>query len=67
VSTATGNYTLAELPAGTYEIAVTVPGFKKFVRQGLTIQVAQAVRIDIALEVGNATESVTVYRRGSSA
>jgi len=60
VSTATGNYTLAELPAGTYEIAVTVPGFKKFVRQGLTIQVAQAVRIDIALEVGNATESVTV-------
>src|SRR5215470_14407034 len=60
VSTATGNYTLAELPAGTYEIAVTVPGFKKFVRQGLTIQVAQAVRIDIALEVGNGTESVTV-------
>jgi hypothetical protein len=60
VSTATGNYTLPELPAGTYEVTVTVPGFKKFIRQGLTIQVAQTVRIDISLEVGNATESVTV-------
>src|ERR1700674_1858586 len=60
VSTATGNYTLAELPAGNYEITATAPGFKKFIRQGLTIQVAQTLRIDIALEVGNATESVTV-------
>jgi hypothetical protein len=59
-SSTTGNYTLSELPAGIYEIAVTVPGFKKSVRQGLTVQVAQTLRIDIALEVGAATESVTV-------
>jgi hypothetical protein len=59
-STATGNYTLAQLPAGTYELTVTVPGFKKFVRQGLGVQVAQVMRIDIALEVGSASESVTV-------
>jgi hypothetical protein len=59
-STATGNYTLAQLPAGDYEIDVAVPGFKKSVRQGLTLQVAQTLRIDIVLEVGNATESVTV-------
>ncbi|MBV8892523.1 MAG: carboxypeptidase regulatory-like domain-containing protein [Acidobacteria bacterium] len=25
-SSSTGNYTLAELPAGTYEISVTLPG-----------------------------------------
>src|SRR5438105_4679581 len=59
-SSATGNYTLAELPAGTYEISVSVPGFKKSVRQGLTVQVAQTLRLDITLEVGNAAESVTV-------
>jgi len=59
-SSATGNYTLAELPAGNYEITVTVPGFKKSVRQGLTVQVAQTLRLDIALEVGSASESVTV-------
>src|SRR5215469_8456860 len=59
-STATGNYTIAQLPAGTYAISVSVPGFKKYVRQGVSIEVAQVFRIDVALEVGAATESVTV-------
>ncbi|HEY7337960.1 MAG TPA: TonB-dependent receptor [Bryobacteraceae bacterium] len=59
-TTATGNYTLSELPAGSYELAVTVPGFKKYVRQGLTVEVAQTLRVDVALEVGTASESVTV-------
>jgi len=59
-STATGNYTLAQLPAGSYELSVSVPGFKKYIRQGLTVQVAETLRIDVALEVGAATESVTV-------
>src|ERR1700747_438217 len=59
-STPTGNYTIAELPAGTYELTASVMGFKKYVRQGLVIQVAQIARIDIPLEVGAASESVTV-------
>ncbi|MCU1340053.1 MAG: hypothetical protein JWO19_5634 [Bryobacterales bacterium] len=59
-STATGNYTLSELPTGAYELTVTVPGFKKFVRQGLALQVRQTLRIDAALEVGAASDSVTV-------
>lgn len=59
-STDTGNYTLPELPAGSYEMTVNVPGFKRYVRSGLTIQVAQVARIDVALEVGASTESVTV-------
>ena len=59
-SSATGNYTIPQLPAGTYEITITVPGFKKFIRPGLIIQAAQTIRVDAALEVGNATESVTI-------
>ena len=59
-SSATGNYTIAQLPSGNYEINVSVPGFKKYTRQGLTVQAAQTVRVDIALEVGSAAESVTV-------
>ncbi len=59
-TTQTGNYTIPQLPVGQYEISVAVPGFKKYVRQGLTVEVAQTVRIDIALEVGAANESVTV-------
>src|ERR1700733_11124365 len=36
-STATGNYTIGELPVGTYEVTVTVSGFKKYVRSGLDL------------------------------
>jgi len=60
MSTNTGNYTLGQLPVGTYEVTVTVQGFKKFTRSNLVVQVAAIVRADIALEVGSATESVTV-------
>ena len=45
---------------GTYEVQVTVPGFKKFVRTGLTIQAAQTIRVDATLEIGNASDTVTV-------
>src|SRR4029078_4693390 len=54
------NYTLPQLPTGTYELTVSVPGFKKFIRQNLLLGVAQVLRIDIGLEVGAASESVTV-------
>src|ERR1051326_3113959 len=56
----TGNYTIPQLPVGTYEVTVTVPGFKKYTRAGLEVQGAQALRGDIALEVGSSSESVTV-------
>ncbi len=59
-SSATGNYTIAQLPAGNYELSVTVPGFKKYVRTGLQVEVAGTLRVDPTLEVGSATESVTV-------
>jgi hypothetical protein len=59
-TSATGNYTIAQLPAGTYDISMTVTGFKKFNRTGLQVQATQTVRVDVALEVGSSTESVTI-------
>src|SRR5499426_396876 len=59
-SSETGNYTLAQLPAGTYELSAGLPGFKKFVRSGVIVSVATVLRIDITLSVGAADESVTV-------
>ncbi|HEY7333859.1 MAG TPA: TonB-dependent receptor [Bryobacteraceae bacterium] len=59
-TSATGNFTLNELPAGTYGISVAVPGFKKYVRTGITVQQLQTTRVDVMLEVGSAAESVTV-------
>ena len=59
-SSTTGNYTIVQLPAGNYELSVSVPGFKKFVRQNLVVEVAGTLRIDALLEVGSSTESVTI-------
>jgi Carboxypeptidase regulatory-like domain len=64
-SSATGNYTFPQLPPGTYEMTVTVPGFKTFIRENIVVQVTQTVRVNAALEVGEATESVTVSAESS--
>ncbi len=59
-TTGTGNYTLSNLPAGAYELTATAAGFKKYIRPGVTVQVAETTRADAVLEVGAATESITV-------
>jgi len=59
-SSETGNFTLPQLPVGTYELSATLPGFKKFVRGGLNVGLAQILRVDVRLEVGAAGEQVTV-------
>src|SRR5690348_1192954 len=59
-ASSTGNYTIPQLPAGTYELSVMVPGFKTVVRPGLIIQAAQTIRVDVTMQVGNTTESITV-------
>jgi len=59
-STDTGNYTVTQLPVGRYQVDVNVAGFKKFSRQNVTLSAAQVMRLDIPLEVGANTETVTV-------
>src|SRR5580704_11692322 len=60
ITTQTGNYTIPQLPIGPYEVSVNVQGFKKYDRQGLSLTAAQVMRVDVALEVGASTETVTV-------
>src|SRR5437867_10969554 len=60
ISTETGNYTLPQLPPGVYQLTAELPGFKKYVRQGITVLVAQTLRINVSLEVGAAADEVTV-------
>ena len=48
------------MPAGVYQLSAELPGFKRYVRQGITVLVAQTLRLDIALDVGSNNESVTV-------
>ncbi len=59
-SDAVGVYSALLLPPGSYRVEASAPGFKKFVQDGITLQVQQQARVDITLTVGEVTESVTV-------
>jgi len=58
-STETGNYS-APLPTGTYEITISVTGFKKFVQTNIPVVEGSATRRDIALELGAVSDVITV-------
>ena len=57
---ASGVYNIPSLNPGEYKIEAEGTGFKKAVLSGIILQVAQQGRVDITLEVGQLTESVTV-------
>jgi len=59
-SNETGDYLIGALVSGQYTITVEREGFKKFVRQGVSVTSFQNVRVDAALEVGAVTQSVIV-------
>jgi hypothetical protein len=55
LSSATGEYSLQPLPAGTYELTLRMPGFKfkRFLQSDVVIASGQNRRIAIGLEIGN--------------
>jgi len=55
-----GNYTFPNLTPGTYSVAVEAPGFKKATRPSVDVVVNTTTRVDLALEPGSATQTVTV-------
>ena len=55
-----GYYIVGELIPDPYTVVVEARGFKKATRPEFTLDVAQAARVDIALEVGDVSESVSV-------
>jgi len=55
-----GFYSFQELPLGKYSITVTQAGFKSYVQTGIVLDVNSAIVIDVALQVGQATEKVEV-------
>src|SRR5215467_3252386 len=55
-----GEYRIEFLPVGEYMVTVEAPGFKKFIRNGVTLEVAQTARVDVSLEVGSTGETIDV-------
>jgi hypothetical protein len=55
-----GFYRLINLPPGDYEITAEAANFKKAVLTKVTVTIGQAAVVDITLEPGQITESVTI-------
>jgi hypothetical protein len=55
-----GLYFLGELRPGQYEIEAEASGFQKSVQRGVTLRIEDRLRVDIAMRVGQVTESVEV-------
>jgi hypothetical protein len=55
-----GNYQVPLLPVGSYRVSAEAAGFRKIVTDPQPLEINQALRIDIKLEVGAATETVMV-------
>lgn len=60
VSNDVGIYLIRFLPPGTYTMTVQKDGFKKAQRDRLALQGADRLSVDVRMEVGGVTESVTV-------
>ncbi len=55
-----GNYVTPFLAPGIYRLSVEQTGFKKYLRDNIVLQALDRARVDVQLEIGQLTESVTV-------
>jgi hypothetical protein len=60
VSNEQGNYSAPFLIPGTYKVTASAAGFKGFIRGGVELRVDDRLEINIAMEVGGVTETMTV-------
>lgn len=55
-----GNYEFLSLAPGQYRVDVVRQGFRDFARQPIAVQIQSSVRINVRMEVGEASQTVTV-------
>ncbi len=55
-----GVYSFPNLIPGTYQVKVAVPGFETVTKTNIELQVQQTARVDFALQVGQASQSIEV-------
>ncbi len=55
-----GNYLVPNLKPGEYSVTAEFPGFKKFVRDRIPLQIDQRARVDASLTLGTTSEVVEV-------
>lgn len=56
---ASGEYSLVNLPPGSYRLEIGKPGFKKLIKPDLVLHVQDALTIDFEMTLGEVSESIT--------
>ena len=59
-----GLYAFPSVAVGQYELGVATSGFRPYKRTSITIDVNTKLQIDVVLELGTATDQVTVQANG---
>src|SRR5664280_1976055 len=60
VSNNVGQYHLLFVKPGTYRLTVEKSGFRTFAREGIVLTMGEAATLDVPMEVGSQSETVTV-------
>jgi hypothetical protein len=60
VTNSSGEYLVAGLPQGKYDVSVTGKGFKEYLATAVVLDAAQKLRVDVTLQVGTISEKVIV-------
>jgi hypothetical protein len=60
VQVTNGYYEAPLLTPGSYSVSVESSGFKKSLQSGITLGIGEQLQINMPLEVGGTTESVTI-------
>ena len=55
-----GEFHLLGLAAGGYAVEVTKDGFRQYIQNGITLRIGDQTRLDMKLELGQSSQSVTV-------
>jgi hypothetical protein len=63
-TTGAGDYAVPDLVPGPYRVEVEATGFSKALTDNITLQVAQQVRVNVTLQAGAATQTITVTTGG---
>jgi hypothetical protein len=60
VSTQNGTYNFVGMTPGVYQVEAELPGFKKYQRANIRLEVGKTVSMDLTLAIGQLSEQVTV-------
>ena len=55
-----GTYFITAVPPGLYALEATLPGFAKYLRRDVRLDLGRTATLDVQLSVGGLTETVTI-------